>query len=244
MISPKSLAEFQDRATLQRKANRFMTDSEKEAAEHLRTIRALMERATVYRALSAPAAMTGGVVTLALCGFLALRSPGNRPTTMEFISLWLVVLGLMTVFNFWLLHRSARSRSEHFVSSGMKMALQAIAPPLAAGFVLSFLAAAYLPTSYPEIASCWMLFYGLGLLAMRSFAPQSLVALGGGFFSLGLFGFLPIVRQFLVWQQYPLGILFMAVSFGLLHLIYAAAVFFARTPLTTPPSGDPSDVAA
>ncbi|MES2706870.1 MAG: hypothetical protein V4726_09740 [Verrucomicrobiota bacterium] len=216
-----------------------MTDSEKEAADHLRTIRALMERATVYRALSAPAALAGGVTALLVCGFLASRSPGHRPTTSEFMSLWLAVLAAMTAFNFWLLRRNALARGESFSSPGMRMALQAIAPPMAAGFVLSFLSAAYRPLSYPEIASYWMLFYGLGLLAMRSFAPRSLVALGGGFFSLGLIGFLPVVRTSLEWQPYPLGILFMALSFGLLHLIYAAAVFRAR-----PPSGDSSDGAA
>lgn len=215
-----------------------MTESEKEAANHLRTIRALMERATVYRAISAPAALLAGLTTLGLCGYLVTRNPGSLPSTRDFMFLWLAVLAFMTASNFYLLWSSARQRGEVFVSSGMRMALQAISPPLAAGFVLSFLSANYRPQSYPEMASFWMLFYGLGLLAMRSFAPQSLVALGGGFFSLGLVGFLPVVRESLNWQPYPQGILFMALSFGLLHLIYAAAVFFPRTPAS---AGDSSD---
>lgn len=219
-----------------------MTESEKEAAEHLRTIRALMERATVYRAISAPAALLAGLITLVLCGHLFTRNPGSLPSTRDFMFLWLGALAIMTASNFYLLWRSARDRGEVFASSGMRMALQAISPPLAAGFVLSFLSANYRPQSYPEMASYWMLFYGLGLLAMRSFAPQSLVALGGGFFMLGLIGFLPVVREVLNWQPYPQGILFMALSFGLLHLIYAAAVFFPRTPAVC--AGDSSDGAA
>ena len=40
------------------------------AAEHLRTIRSLMERATVYRAISGPGALLGGVLALGVGGVL------------------------------------------------------------------------------------------------------------------------------------------------------------------------------
>lgn len=226
-----------------------MTESEQEATDHLRTIRNLMERATVYRALSAPGALTGGLLALLVCGLLALRDSGQRLSTLEFMGVWLVVLAVLTGFNFWLLRRGALRRGEAFVSSGMRMALQAISPPMAAGFVLSYLSACYRQQSYFEMASYWMLFYGLGLLAMRSFAPKSLIALGGGFFTLGLAGFLPMVREWPGMQPYPLGILYMALSFGVLHLVYAASVWMARSPEDLPspsPSqaGDPSGGAA
>ncbi len=44
--------------------------ADREAADHLKTIRALMERATVYRAISAPTAFAGGVLTLSICAWL------------------------------------------------------------------------------------------------------------------------------------------------------------------------------
>ena len=44
-----------------------------EAEEHLRVIRTLMERATVYRAISAPTAFFGGSIAIALTAFIELR---------------------------------------------------------------------------------------------------------------------------------------------------------------------------
>ena len=224
-----------------------MTESEKEAADHLRTIRALMERATVYQAISAPTALAAGITTLVLCYVLAGMERTQRPGTIGFTGLWLAVLLIMTALNFWLLYRSARRRGEAFASSGMKMALQAIAPPLGAGFALGFLTAAYRPAGYADIVSYWILFYGLGLLAMRSFAPRPLVMLGVGFFTLGIVSFLPDLRIILPWVDdlkvaaprppFERGILWMGISFGLLHVIYAVAVFRSsrkKSSLTSP----------
>lgn len=39
-----------------------------EATEQLRAIRALMERSTIYRAISAPAALFAGVLSLGVSG--------------------------------------------------------------------------------------------------------------------------------------------------------------------------------
>ena len=49
-----------------------MTDQEL-AADHLKIIRSLMERATVYRAISAPAALFGGIIALVTGIYMALK---------------------------------------------------------------------------------------------------------------------------------------------------------------------------
>jgi hypothetical protein len=51
-----------------------MTDPEV-AADHLKIIRSLMQRATVYRAISAPAAIFGGIIALVTGGVMAHRAP-------------------------------------------------------------------------------------------------------------------------------------------------------------------------
>ena len=194
-----------------------------EAADHLKTIRALMERATVYRALSGPAALGAGFLTLLVSGGLLRLEGAARFSPLGFVGLWLGVLVCVTSFNLWLLHRSARRRGDLFASAGMKMALRSVAPPLAAGFFLSLLSAVMQSSNYTDIVSFWTLFYGLALLAMGSFAPRSLLALGWGFLTCGLLAFLPAVRA-LEGRSWQGAIIFMALTVGGLHLIYAACV--------------------
>jgi hypothetical protein len=145
-----------------------------------------------------------------------------------FLVIWLGVLLIVSAVNTTLLFRSARKRGEPFVSAGMKHALRALLPPLVAGFIMSLLevsADGYRANDcYSNIAAFWILFYGLALLATGSFSPRSMQALGAGFFAFGILTFLPTVRS-IAGRQYPVAVIFMAFSFGALHLIYAAAVF-------------------
>ena len=206
-----------------------MSNSAHEAAEQLRAIRALMERSTIYRAISAPAAAFAGVLSLVVSGWMWLhRNPGEVPRPTVFVLIWAGVLVAVSAVNTVLLYRSATQRGEAFISSGMKHALRALLPPLLAGFILSLLqinqAGAAGESCHTDIAAFWILFYGLALLATGSFSPRSMQALGAGFFILGILTFLPPVRA-PGDRQFPVAVIFMAVSFGLLHLVYAAAVW-------------------
>lgn len=202
------------------------------ATAHLKTIRALMERATVYRALSAPAALVAGILTLLVCGVLLRQEPSARLSPVGFTWLWIGVLVVVTGFNFGLLQRSARRRGDPFASAGMKLALRAVAPPLTAGFVLALLAATR-TSHYTDVVSSWILFYGLGLLAMGSFAPKSLLVLGMGFFVCGLLSFHPAVRA-MDGRQWQSAVVYMAITFGGLHVIYALYVFAGQRHLPEP----------
>jgi len=206
-----------------------MSNPAQEAADQLRAIRALMERSTIYRAISAPAAAFAGTLSLAVCGWLWVRrEPEDAPAPVVFMVIWLGVLAAASVVNIVLLYRSARQRGDVFVSAGMKHALRALLPPLVAGFVMSLIEVGQSGNSgkdcHADIAAYWILFYGLALLATGSFAPRSMQALGGGFFAFGILTFLPTVRE-MEGRQYLVAVIHMAFSFGLLHLVYAAAVF-------------------
>ena len=207
--------------------------ADREAADHLKTIRALMERATVYRAISAPTAFAGGFITLLLCALLWSGDTSERPSPEGFVGIWIGVLIAVSAFNFWLLFRSAKTRGDAFVSSGMRMALRSVAPPLTAGFVLGILSAVTRSGGYADITAFWILFYGLALLAMGSFAPRSLLVLGGAFFMLGLLAFMPEVRA-LEARSFQASLIYMAVSFGALHLLYAGYVFVSQKNRTSP----------
>lgn len=206
-----------------------MSAPAEEAASQLRAIRALMERSTIYRAISAPAAAFAGVLSLAVCAWLWMRrAPGERPDPMFFLCIWIGVLLVVSALNTWLLYRSAKERGEVFVSAGMKHALRALTPPLTAGFIMSLLEVSAGgdagPECYANVAAYWTLFYGLALLATGSFSPRSMQALGGGFFAFGVLTFLLAGRVF-TGPRYDVAVTHMALSFGVLHLIYAAAVW-------------------
>lgn len=204
--------------------------SAESASEHLRTIRSLMERATVYRAVSGPGALAGGGLALAIGGALLAKEGSWQPSNLEFAGIWVAALVVVGLFNFYLLYRGSKNRAEPFVSSGMKHALRAISPPLFAGFVLSMILATSgvgaASGAKAEMAALWTLFYGLSLLAAGAFAPRSMVVLGIACSLMGLSLFLPAV-QASASEDYGLALRTMIGCFGVLHLLYGAYVMLS-----------------
>ena len=103
------------------------------AEENLRVIRQLMERATVYRAVAAPSALVAAILSLLAAGGVYFNNEiklvlGRPVGPREFALLWIVVLILAAVANAFFLWREAQRDGRPFVSSGMKLALRAIAP--------------------------------------------------------------------------------------------------------------------
>ena len=95
------------------------------AEEHLRIIRTLMERATIYRAISAPTALAGGVIAVALTAIIWVREhhwAEHAPEVMRhistrgFASLWLGALAILLAFKhiFRLAKSAARWSPFHF----------------------------------------------------------------------------------------------------------------------------------
>ncbi|MBL9132977.1 MAG: hypothetical protein JNG86_17340 [Verrucomicrobiaceae bacterium] len=204
------------------------------ALEHLRVIRSLMEKAHIYRAVSAPAALLGGVLALGATIWPvvhAAQTHGDAAfSNTTFLLVWHGILAACTVLNVALLAREAARRGQSLVSDGMKMALRAVSPPLIVGGVLAGGLVIWLQ-NLTLAALTWVLCYGLALLATASFSPKSLTRLGWAFVIAGLV-------LFLVWAangevrdlRTDLGpaSLVMALTFGLLHVVYAIAVFVSR----------------
>lgn len=221
-----------------------------EAEEHLRVIRSLMEKATVYRAISAEAAAVGGA--LALIGSFAFgvpwifRSAESYPTTppneWSFMALWGVILLLATIANLFFLYRAAAKRQEPFFSSGMRLAATSLLPSFVAAGWGTVMAHAGFWIVY--VAPIWMTGYGLALLATKPFAPRSLVWLGWAFLIAGLWAFpfalqiawgafylIPPGHDPMIWKEWnsiyvAQGLL--GLSFGLFHLVYAVCTWPRR----------------
>src|SRR5262249_31949686 len=155
-------------------------DQERSKAEaDLRVIRSLMERATVYRAISAPAALVAGLLSIFATAAIYLddQTRLNRPIQgRAFAAIWLVVLVLAVITNAFFIWREAKKDGRPFISSGMKLSLRAIVPNLLvpAGVTLWFLVSGYKGAAEQELVVVWIAFYGLALLSTALFAPRSL----------------------------------------------------------------------
>lgn len=211
------------------------------ALENLRVIRSLMEKAHIYRAVSAPAALTGGILALAASAWPVQHALANRGEAVMcekcFLSVWLIILGIASVLNVVLLAKEAARRSQPFVSEGMRMALRAFAPPMLVGGVVGIGLIVFLH-NLTLAAMIWALCYGLGLLSTASFSPRSLVRLGWSFVIVGLLIFLAWAANSdvrLLSSDLGPASLVMGLTFGLLHVIYALAVFFTRKPAEVQP---------
>jgi len=207
-------------------------DQERSKAEaDLRVIRSLMERATVYRAISAPAALVAGFLSIFAAAAIYLNEQPhlNRPIQgRAFAAIWLVVLVFALVANAFFIWREAKKDGRPFISSGMKLSLRAITPNLLvpASVTLWFLVSGYKGAAEQELVVVWIAFYGLALLAAGLFAPRSLVCLGWAFLLTGLA--IPALRNAVGDLAANLPNIAMGITFGLYHLIYAVCAWPRR----------------
>jgi hypothetical protein len=186
-----------------------------------------MERATIYRSISAPTALVGGLLSLGgfATAYYAKHHRHHPLSPTEFLIVWLVILFLTCFTNVIFLSRGAARRSESFFSPGMKCALMSVAPAFISAAVLTPL----LMHRPIQLALLWITLYGIGLLATQHFAPRSLVILGMTFFLTGC-GLLVTWKHLFMPNPHvePSALVIsgiMAATFGGYHLAYAAAVW-------------------
>lgn len=193
--------------------------TQQEAAEQLRVIRSVMERATIFRALSGETALIGGAAALAA----AWLSEGEH--SWYWARWWLAGLLGVIAFNVFQIYRVKVAHDRPFWSSGLRIALRGALPSLIAG---GFLGLIFVRSDQDRPAACmWILHYGLALLAIREFAPKSMVWLGWAFVIFGvssLAGVSGVVDHFTFMMRNLNGSHLMAIAFGGFHLIYGALI--------------------
>jgi len=204
------------------------------AEQDLRVIRTLMERATLYRAISAPTALLGGLLSIAAASAIywnngASVALGKVIRGRDFATIWIGVLVITLAANTIFIWKEARKSGRPFISSGMKLAVRAIAPCLLvpAAFTSWFYSTGYLGAAELDLVVVWVVFYGLALLSTSLFAPQSLTVLGWAFLLSGLA--VPAVNNLTENLSVDLPLVTMGATFGLYHLIYAAATWSSRS---------------
>lgn len=194
------------------------------ATEHLRVIRQLMERATVYRSITAPVALGGGLIALGLAWWQ--HQKGMVWET--FLMAWVSLLAFLSLVNLALLWRDAATRGLPVLNSGMRLALRALTPPMLVGGVVGTVIG-FTSRDMGFVACLWVLCYGLALLATATFAPPSIRRLGRAFVASGLIAFVGNQAGFFSTGDINFFTtpFIMGGTFGVLHLLYGLAVLWS-----------------
>jgi hypothetical protein len=157
------------------------------AAEHLQTIRTLMERSALYRRALAPISLFAGVV-----GILAAIAGAALKIEMAgaFAAYWMAVAAVTIAGSLFLVRRQAVQQGELFWSPPLRRVAQAMFPPLLVGLALGCVVIGGFWQMGTMVISLllilWTLLFGLALHAAGFFMPRGIRWFGCGFIAAGM----------------------------------------------------------
>lgn len=197
---------------------------EKEIQDDLASIRSLMERSSKFISLSGLSGILAGVYSLAgaAIAFCLINRPMDydRVTFLHMlgvlpylfiIAISVLVLSLITAF--WLTYRKAKKKGQPIWGKTSRALLFNMAVPLVTGglLIMIFLYRGY----FGVVAPASLIFYGLALMAGGNFTFTDVKTLGICEIILGL-----------VAACLPgYGLLFWAMGFGVLHIVYGFVMY-------------------
>ena len=204
------------------------------AAEHLQTIRTLMERSALYRRALAPIFTFVGVVGIAaaIAGWwLKIENPA------AFAIYWMAVCLVVIGGALMLVRRQALKHAEKFWSPPTRRITQAILPALLIGLVFGVRGNLEVHGTKQQdfrrgvISVCliilWTVLYGLALHAAGFFAPRGIRFFGWGFIITGLM--LLLLSALYIAPEPPISPhLLMGILFGVSHLAYGIYLYFTE----------------
>lgn len=200
--------------------------------DNLPVVRSLMEKADLYRSVSAPSALVAGFLSAAAAGGVYYNNEvkmilGRTVRPREYASLWLIVLLISVVTAVIFLRRKSRGLSLAGAET-TRFALLAVTPNLLipALFTIWFFQTGYLGARELELVAVWVAFYGLALLSTSWFAPRSLVVLGWLFLLSSMS--IPVLMNVIDNLTDDVPDTVMGVTFGLYHIAYAILVWPSR----------------
>jgi hypothetical protein len=179
------------------------------ADENLRYIRAAMERASAFTAVSGIGGIIMGAIALAAAGVAAVQT-----TTLRWLVVWLIALALSMLVNAWAIVSKAR-RVKQPLSGGLARRFGlALAASLAPGAVLTV---ALWTHDVPELLpAVWLSCYGAAVVAAGTMSVAAVPIMGALFLLLGIGAALaPFLGDWLL-----------AAGFGVLHIIFG--IWIAR----------------
>jgi hypothetical protein len=198
------------------------------AAEHLQTIRTLMERSAVYRRALAPIMVWNGIIGTG-AGMAGWKLDFRLDRT--FVEFWSVAALIAIVGSFLLVRRQALKDSEPFWSPPTRRIAQALLPPLFIGGFLNAFFGYLSRTQDPEIIMCllvaWLWLYGCAAHAAGFFMTRGMKLFGWLFIVSGCaLGVAMLFAEDAMESVSPH--LLMAATFGGLHLAYGIYLYLTE----------------
>ncbi|MDB6123698.1 MAG: hypothetical protein JWQ71_2691 [Pedosphaera sp.] len=196
------------------------------AADHLQTIRTLMERSAVYRRALAPImTFTGsvGVVAAIVGWFLPIESVRG------FTGYWMGVSLLAIGGDYVLVRRQALKEAEPFWSPPTRRVTQAILPSLFVGMLAGVIYMFWVDDEEAMILLpiIWMLLYGCAIHAAGFFMPRGIRLFAWGFIVLAC-----VLLMGLLLTKEPVPFKFghaeMGLFFGVFQLAYGIYLYFTE----------------
>ncbi|MGC3944881.1 MAG: hypothetical protein QM762_10255 [Chryseolinea sp.] len=197
-----------------------------EYEKDLASIRTMMDRSAKFISLSGLSGILAGLYALAGAGaaYFLIQYPrslfnyrtqtiSEPATLLQLIVIASIVLGASVTTGLWLTQRKTLKQNTKLWTPASRLLLQKIAIPLVTGglFVLIMLYTGHFGLAAP---AC-LIFYGLALIHGSSNTVDEIRYLGFSEIILGL-----------ICALYPgFGLLFWALGFGVLHIIYGAILY-------------------
>ncbi len=183
------------------------------ALSDLAEIRSIMERSTKFLSMSAASAAVAGVYALggAVLAWNVLRKGEAKPFSLLLLAVGVFFLALLTTT--WMSYRKAQKAGQKLWNRAAVRLFVNFAIPMAAGGI--FILLLYDRGFYSLIAASTLLFYGMALLNAGNFTFSDIRKLGVAQMALGL----------LAAALPGYGLLFWALGFGVLHIVYGAMMY-------------------
>mgnify|MGYP001334643919 CR=1 FL=1 len=204
--------------------------SEDWAEENLKTIRTLMERASLYRLSLAPISIIVGILgVLAAAIADGLHWGGESSFAGYWMAVGIIIGGITLV----LIRRQALKAGEEFMSPAAKRVAQSMAPLFVAGLGFGVLELVLPITERDSIrlAGLWMISYGGGIHAAGFFMRRGLKLLGCLFLALGLICLACNYSANIPWLNGSTAHWVMGGVFGMGNLLYGIYLKVTAEPL-------------
>jgi hypothetical protein len=188
---------------------------EKEIHDELSAIRGLMERSSKFISLSGLSGILAGVYALIGAGlaYCYLLRYEEFEAELGFIVLGIMVLILSILTGLILTKRQAKKKGQSIWGKTSRSLLFHMSVPLITGGILIFIFVSR--GYYGIIAPTTLIFYGLSLVSASNFT----------FTDVKYLGLLEIVLGLIAACLPGYGLLFWAIGFGLLHIIYGSMMY-------------------
>jgi hypothetical protein len=201
---------------------------DKDYLQDIEEIRSLMEKSSKFISLSGWAGIFAGVFAL-LGSYIALtyldfnpqslsvdteNNPFQQTQIFSVVQLALIVFLLAISFALFFTHRRAKRKDELLWTPTAKRLVMNMAVPLFTGgiLILLFISKGFIGF----VAPFSLLFYGLALFTISKFT----------FDEVKILGLIEILLGLISVYKVSLGLLFWAIGFGVVHIIYGIYVYF------------------